>query len=78
MALFGLIATYGTCASKATGTATVKNHPALYVPVTVADPLVLRDDFVCRYRRVVQALRPVTFCANTFSDASLQTFCDNR
>jgi hypothetical protein len=57
---------------------TIKGRPDLAVPVTVADPLLLRDDFVCRYRRIVQTLRTVNFCANTFSDPSLQTFCDNR
>jgi hypothetical protein len=38
----------------------------------------LRDDFVCRYRRIVKTLRNVNFCARTFSDLSLETFCDNR
>jgi hypothetical protein len=59
-------------------TNTVKGRPDLAVPVSAANPLILRDDFVCRYRRIVKTLRNVNFCAKTFSDASLETFCDNR
>jgi serine/threonine-protein kinase len=48
------------------------------LPLTVADPLVTRDDFVCRFRRIVRDVRRVNFCGGTFNAAEVQNFCDNR
>jgi mono/diheme cytochrome c family protein len=53
-----------------------RNEDAL--PLSLSDPLVTRDDFVCRFRRIVRDVRRVDFCQGTFNDQTVQNFCDNR
>jgi cytochrome c553 len=48
------------------------------LPISVSDPLVTRDDFTCRFRRIIRDVRNVQFCANTFNAVELNGFCDNR
>jgi mono/diheme cytochrome c family protein len=46
------------------------------LPLTLADPLVSRDDFVCRYRSLApRVVRNATFCAGTFTDADARARC---
>jgi len=53
-----------------------RNEDAL--PLSLSDPLVTRDDFVCRFRRIARDVRRVDFCQGTFNDQTVQNFCDNR
>ena len=40
------------------------------LPLTLADPLVSRDDFICRYRSLApRVVRNAQFCSGTFTDA---------
>ena len=40
------------------------------LPLTLSDPLVSRDDFVCRYRSLApRVVRNAQFCSGTFTDA---------
>jgi mono/diheme cytochrome c family protein len=52
-----------------------RNEDAL--PITLADPLVTRDDFVCRLRRIVPSVgtRP-QFCRGSFTDDEARRICD--
>jgi serine/threonine-protein kinase len=52
------------------------NEDAL--PLGLADPLVTRDDWTCRFRRIIRDVRRVEFCSNTFNADEVQNFCDNR
>jgi mono/diheme cytochrome c family protein len=53
-----------------------RNEDAL--PVALSDPLVLRDDFTCRYRRIVRDIQRDNFCQGTFDADEVRNFCDNR
>jgi mono/diheme cytochrome c family protein len=48
------------------------------LPLTLSDPLVTRDDWSCRFRRIIRDVRRVSFCANTFDAAEVGGFCDKR
>jgi hypothetical protein len=48
------------------------------LPLTLSDPLVTRDDWTCRYRRIIRDVRAVNFCTNTFDAPEVANFCDNR
>jgi hypothetical protein len=48
------------------------------LPLGLADPLVTRDDWTCRFRRIIKDVRRATFCRNTFDAPELNGFCDNR
>jgi hypothetical protein len=52
-----------------------RNEDAL--PITLADPLVTRDDFVCRMRRIVPSVgsRP-QFCRGTFTEDLVRDVCE--
>ncbi len=52
-----------------------RNEDAL--PLQLADPLVTRDDFICRMRRIVPTVgtRP-QFCSGSFSDDKVRSICD--
>ncbi len=46
------------------------------LPLTLADPLVSRDDFICRYRSLApRVVRSAQFCAGTFTDADTRARC---
>jgi mono/diheme cytochrome c family protein len=48
------------------------------LPISISDPLVTRDDFICRFRRIIRDVRRVDFCQGTFNAQEVQNFCDNR
>jgi hypothetical protein len=48
------------------------------LPIVVSDPLVTRDDFICRFRRIIRDVRRADFCQGTFNAQEVQNFCDNR
>jgi len=48
------------------------------LPLTLSDPLVTRDDWTCRFRRIIRDVRRANFCRNTFDAPELDGFCDNR
>jgi hypothetical protein len=48
------------------------------LPLSLSDPLVTRDDWTCRFRRIIRDVRRVNFCRNTFDAPELNGFCDNR
>jgi hypothetical protein len=48
------------------------------LPLALSDPLVTRDDFTCRFRRIIRDVRRVNFCRGTFDAAEVQNFCNNR
>ena len=51
-----------------------RNEDAL--PLTLADPLVSRDDFTCRYRSLAPRLiRDVQFCSGTFTAELARSVC---
>jgi mono/diheme cytochrome c family protein len=56
----------------------IRGDNELDLPVTVTDSLVLRDDWTCRFRRIIKDVRRVNFCQNTFDAAEVQNFCDMR
>jgi hypothetical protein len=51
-----------------------RNEDAL--PLGLGDPLVTRDDFVCRLRRIAPDLRRIQFCQGTFQDAQVRAVCE--
>ena len=53
-----------------------RNEDAL--PTGLADPLVLRDDFVCRLRRIVPSVgaRP-NFCRDSFTEDTVRDVCED-
>jgi len=48
------------------------------LPLLLSDPLVTRDDWTCRFRRIIRDVRRVNFCSGTFNATEVQNFCDNR
>jgi hypothetical protein len=48
------------------------------LPLTLSDPLVFRDDWICRFRRIVRDVRRAEFCAGTFDAPEVATFCNDR
>jgi hypothetical protein len=48
------------------------------LPLLLSDPLVTRDDWTCRFRRIIRDVRRVNFCSGTFNAQEVQNFCDNR
>jgi hypothetical protein len=51
------------------------------LPLELSDPLVTRNDFVCRFRNLAPNIAPntaqrVQFCAGTFTDQNLRNLCD--
>lgn len=56
----------------------LKGDNELDLPVKVTDSLVTRDDWTCRFRRIIRDVRRVNFCQGTFNAQEVQTFCDGR
>jgi hypothetical protein len=47
------------------------------LPLTVADPLVARNEWICRFRQIARDVRGASFCAGTFTAPQLaRTVCD--
>ena len=45
---------------------------------TLTEPLVPRDEWICRFRRIARQARGADLCAGTFTAIELRSFCNDR